>query len=82
MASPIESPTWEREVLCGCKGCAVARKPLQDAIQRIRDLHYEDTTGNCATCCTAGERYGDGYFQVSFPCDTYLLCVKALDGEQ
>lgn len=25
MASPIETPTWEREVQCGCKGCGVAR---------------------------------------------------------
>jgi flagellar biosynthesis chaperone FliJ len=26
MASPTETPSWERESRCGCKGCAVARK--------------------------------------------------------
>ena len=26
MASPTETPSWERKSRCGCKGCAVARK--------------------------------------------------------
>ena len=67
MASPIESPTWEREVLCGCKGCAVARKPLQDAIERVRELH-RNIDGYCSGCDTPTE----------YPCET----IEALDGEK
>lgn len=26
MASPIETPSWERAKRCGCKGCGLARE--------------------------------------------------------
>lgn len=80
MASPIESPTWERKVLCGCKGCAVARKPLQEAIERVRELHKPNDYNECAHCLAMTEEGGHDNLclpTVAYPCPT----IKALDGE-
>lgn len=32
------------EVLCGCKGCATARKPLQDSIDQMLEAQKEIRT--------------------------------------
>jgi hypothetical protein len=76
MTSPAELTSPSGEVLCGCKGCARARKPLQDAIQRVRELHKEmngpadDLT--CSACAVDELNYPE------YPCPT----IKALEGEQ
>jgi hypothetical protein len=76
MASRAKPVARQLEDFCGCKGCAVSRvsKPLQDAIQRVRDLHREisgpadDLT--CSECAVDELNYPE------YPCPT----IKALDG--
>ena len=43
MASPIETPTWEKKVECGCKGCAVARSGERKKIaNEMRELIHDN----------------------------------------
>jgi hypothetical protein len=65
------------ENFCGCKGCAVKRatKSLQDAIQRVRDLHRE--VSGPADDSTCSECLVDEFNYPYWPCQT----IKALDGK-
>jgi hypothetical protein len=80
MASPDQSPSWDREERCGCKGCGRARKEgAEDLAQRVRKLHFDNGFGNCITCHISWENgFSVSVFPVEYPCPT----IQALDGEK
>jgi hypothetical protein len=49
---------------------------LQSAIQRVRELHRKDLSGDCSACVIDAQ-YGAKMYE-NYPCPT----IKALDGEQ
>jgi hypothetical protein len=49
---------------------------IQTAVRRVRELHKQDSNGDCSVCIK-GAVNGAVYFE-GYPCPT----VKALDGEQ
>lgn len=38
MASPVETPTWDRKIPCGCKGCSVSVKHDRERILFLLDI--------------------------------------------
>ena len=50
---------------------------LQQAIERVRELHKEDNTGYCELCTAIATPDGSDYLS-KYPCPT----IKALDGDK
>jgi len=54
-------------------------KQKTEAIQRVRELHFDNGFGNCITCYQSWENgFSVSVFPIVYPCPT----IKALDGEQ
>lgn len=79
MASPTETPSWEKRGMCGCKGCAVAyQRGREDAAKPLRELHIPCSHPiDGVPCCDCLEPICVRCEQ-SYPCDT----IRVLDGEQ
>lgn len=48
---------------------------MNEAINRVRELHREDSSGDCSACVVDAQ-YGAKMYE-NYPCPT----IKALDGE-
>lgn len=55
-----------------------AVKEMADKIKRVRELHKDDSTGNCTTCMETHWTPHKVALPMPYPCPT----IQALDGEQ
>lgn len=75
MASPTQSPSWERENPCPCRGCTVSRQQEAQTIFRMISVLHEKVVGpyDDYICNHCSILVGEEFVDAPYPCPTIRL---------